>query len=138
MLHTKFQGHRSIGSEEEYILKVFTIYGHGGHLGHVTQLICKNCTAYQCSLFRWLFMGCSIINPALPILMKHLVIGQRQKAPNFLAFYWSQHRRLVSIGQHGVTTRVVHLLKRTVTSLITESDQIGPNHRIRPGCAGRA
>ena len=36
MLHTKFQGHWSIGSGEEDLLKVFTIYGHGGHFGHVT------------------------------------------------------------------------------------------------------
>ena len=35
MLHTKFQGHQSIGSEEEDVFKVFTIYGHGGHVGHV-------------------------------------------------------------------------------------------------------
>ena len=41
MLHTKFQGHRSIGSGEDF-LKVFTIYGHGSHLGHVTLLICIN------------------------------------------------------------------------------------------------
>ena len=41
MLHTKFQGHRSIGSGEEDF-KVFTIYGHGGHVGYVTQLICIN------------------------------------------------------------------------------------------------
>ena len=40
MLHTKFQGHRSIGSGEEDFFKVFTIYGHSGHVGHVTQLIC--------------------------------------------------------------------------------------------------
>ena len=40
MLHTKFPGHRSIGSgEEDFFFKVFTIYGHGGHVGHVTQLI---------------------------------------------------------------------------------------------------
>ena len=37
MLHTKFQGHRPFGSREEDFLKVFTIYGHGGHLGHVTR-----------------------------------------------------------------------------------------------------
>ena len=37
MLHTKFQGHRFIGSGEEDFFKVFTIYGHGGHVGHVTQ-----------------------------------------------------------------------------------------------------
>ena len=42
MLHTNFQGHRPIASGEEDFFKVFTIYGHGGHVGHVTQLICIN------------------------------------------------------------------------------------------------
>ena len=42
MLHTKFQGHGSIGSGEEDFFYVFTIYGHGSHVGHVTQLICIN------------------------------------------------------------------------------------------------
>ena len=41
MLHSKFQGHRSINSEEDF-LRFFTIYGHGGHLGHLTLLICIN------------------------------------------------------------------------------------------------
>ena len=77
----------------------------------------------------------SIIQLALSILMKHLVIGQREKAPNFSAFHWSPHGRMVSIG---LTTRVVHLPKRTKTSLITESNRSGPNHRIGLGCAGRA
>ena len=36
MLHTKFQGHWPLGSREKDFLKDFTIYGHGGHLGHVT------------------------------------------------------------------------------------------------------
>ena len=36
MLHTKFRGNRSIGSGEDF-RRVFTIYGCGGHLGHVTQ-----------------------------------------------------------------------------------------------------
>ena len=53
-------------------------------------------------------MECSIISPALSPLMKHLVIVQRKKAPNFLAFHWSPHGSLVSIGQHFMTTRVVH------------------------------
>ena len=39
MLHAKFQDHRTSNSGEEDILKVFTIYGHGGHLGHVTWTI---------------------------------------------------------------------------------------------------
>ena len=69
-------------------------------------------------------MECSIISPALSLFMKHLVIGQRQRAPNFSAIHWSPHGSLVSIGQHFVTTRVVHLPKRTDTSLITESDRI--------------
>ena len=66
--------------------------------------------------------------------MKHLVIGQCQKAPNFSAFHWSPHGSLVSIGQHFVTMRIVHLPIRAETSLITEWDQSGPNHRIGPGC----
>ena len=71
-------------------------------------------------------MECCIINPAPLLLMKHPVIGQRQKAPNFSAFHWSPHGSLVSIGQkHFVTTRVVLLPQRTETSLITESDQSG-------------
>ena len=68
-------------------------------------------------------MECSILNPALSLLMKHLVIGQRQKAPDFSVFHLPPHGSLVSIGQHFVTTRIVHLPKRTETSLITESDQ---------------
>ena len=63
--------------------------------------------ARQCVPLRRKFMECSINNPALSLLMKHLVIGQCQKAPNFSAFHWSPHGSLVSIGQHFVTTRVV-------------------------------
>ena len=39
MLHTKFRGNRSTGSGEEDFQRVSTIYGHGGHLGHVTSII---------------------------------------------------------------------------------------------------
>ena len=67
--------------------------------------------------------------------VKQLVIGQRQKAPKFSACHWSPHGSLVSIGHYFVTTRVVHLPKKTETSLITESDRSGLNHRIGPGCA---
>ena len=42
MLHTKFHENRPAGSREEDFLKVFTIYGHGGHLGHVTQIRLAN------------------------------------------------------------------------------------------------
>ena len=83
-------------------------------------------------------MECTIITPALSLLMKHLVIGRRQKAPNFLAFHWSPYGSLVPTGQHFVTMRVVHLQKKIATSLITKSEQNGSNHLIRPGCAGRA
>ena len=38
MLHTKFRGNRPAGSGEEDF-KCFTIYGHGGHLGHVTSIM---------------------------------------------------------------------------------------------------
>ena len=36
VLHAKFQDPRPLGSGEEDFYKVFTIYGHGGNLGHVT------------------------------------------------------------------------------------------------------
>ena len=83
-------------------------------------------------------MECSIINPALSHLMEHLVIGQHQTTPILSAFYWSPHGSLVSIGQQFVTTRIVHLPKRTETSFITEMDRSGPNHRLGVGFAGRA
>ena len=69
-------------------------------------------------------MECSIISPALSLLMKHLVTGQRHKTPNFSVFNWSPYGSLVYIGQHFKTTRVVHLPKRTETSLITKADLI--------------
>ena len=39
MLHTKFHGNRPAGSGEEDFYRVFTIYGHGGHLDHVTSIM---------------------------------------------------------------------------------------------------
>ena len=42
MLHTKFRENRPAGSGEEDFLRVFTIYGRGGHLGHVTQMLRTN------------------------------------------------------------------------------------------------
>ena len=47
MLHAKFQDHRTYGSGVEFFFKVFTIYGHGGHLGHVTWTIYINfCSSF--------------------------------------------------------------------------------------------
>ena len=39
MLHTKFRGNRPAGSTEEDFRRIFTIYGHVGHLGHVTSIM---------------------------------------------------------------------------------------------------
>ena len=41
MLHTKFHGNRPVpaGSGGENFLRVFTTYGCGGHLGHVTSIM---------------------------------------------------------------------------------------------------
>ena len=36
MLYTKFRGNLSAGSDDDF-QRVSTIYGHGGHLGHVTS-----------------------------------------------------------------------------------------------------
>ena len=42
MLHTKFPGNQPTGSGKEGFLRFFTIYGHGGQLGHVTWTIYTN------------------------------------------------------------------------------------------------
>ena len=42
MLQTNFLGNQSAGSGVEDFLRVFTIYGHGGHLGHVTSIMSSN------------------------------------------------------------------------------------------------
>ena len=82
-------------------------------------------------------MECSISSPALSLLMKHLVIGHRLKTPNFSFFHWSLRGSLVSIVQHFVATRVVHLPKSTETSLLTESDQSGSNYQLLQLCTAR-
>ena len=87
----------------------------------------NDCTARQCSPLRRKLMEHSINSPALSLFMKHLVIGQRLKTPNFSAFHWSPRGSLVFVGQYFVATRVVHLPKSIETSLITESDQSRPN-----------
>ena len=39
ILHTKITGNRSTSSREEDFLRIVTICGFGGHLGHVNQLL---------------------------------------------------------------------------------------------------
>ena len=39
MLHTKFRRNLPAGSGEVDFWRVFTIYGRGGHLGHVTSIM---------------------------------------------------------------------------------------------------
>ena len=47
MLHTKFRENLPASSGEEDFLRVFTIYGCGGHLGHMTQMLQTNfCSPY--------------------------------------------------------------------------------------------
>ena len=41
MLHTEFRRNRPLGSGEEFG-RVFTIYGRGRHLGHVTRIMLTN------------------------------------------------------------------------------------------------
>ena len=45
MLHTKFRENRPACSGEDF-LRVLTIYGRGGHLGHVTQMLQKYRSPY--------------------------------------------------------------------------------------------
>ena len=58
MLHTKFHGNWPTGSGEEDFLKVFTIYSHGGHLGHVTWTIYIN---FRSPFLRMLHINLALI-----------------------------------------------------------------------------
>ena len=73
------------------------------------------------------FTVCSIIKLATIAFDETSSYWSAPKAPKFSAFHWSPHGCLIAIGQHFVTTRVVHLPKRTETSVITESDQSRAN-----------
>ena len=68
-------------------------------------------------------MECSIINPALSLLMKHLVIVHCQEAPDFSAFHWSPNGILVSTGQH---------FHNHEGSTFTEKDRNKLNYRMGP------
>ena len=50
MLRTKFRGNRPADSGEEDFLVFFTIYGRGGHLGHLTRISQSNFR----SLYSWM------------------------------------------------------------------------------------
>ena len=76
------------------------------------------------------FTLCSIIKPATIAFDETSSYWSAPKAPNFSAFHWSPHGCLITIGQQFVTMRVVHLPKRTETSLITESDQSRAIHQL--------
>ena len=41
MLHNRFRRNWPAGSGEDF-LRLFNIYGHGGHLGHVTSIMPSN------------------------------------------------------------------------------------------------
>ena len=99
-----------------------------------------NCTARQClsmfavkaKIYRVLYKQSSSM--AFDEISSYWSV---LKSSYFSAFHWSPHACLVSIGQHFVTRRVVHLPKRTETSLITKSDQSGPNHNLLQLCTAR-
>ena len=67
MLHTKFHGNQPAGSGEEDFLRVFTIYGRGGHLGHVTSIMSSDfhflvAESFQTKFFKvLLYMGVAAI-----------------------------------------------------------------------------
>ena len=61
MLHTKFQGHRPFGSGKKDFFKIFIIYWHGGHLGHVT---CTVWTNFQSPISRRLHMKFDLNRPS--------------------------------------------------------------------------
>ena len=64
MLHTKFHGNRPAGSGEKDFQKVFTIYGHGGHLGHFTSSSCHQIfiSFYLKTFVQNLVQNCTVVS----------------------------------------------------------------------------
>ena len=114
-------------------------YGHNDHLGAATQFFLDKLHGPSMFAVKAKIYGL-LYNQSTSIAFDEAFSywSAPKKAPNFSAFHWSPHRSLVSIGQHLVTMRVVHLPKRAETSLITEMKRCGTKHRIGSGCAGHA
>ena len=68
MLHAKFQNQRPSGSGEEDFQKVFAIYSHGGHLGHVTWTIYIN---FRSPFLRMLQWSLALIGQAVSEMFEH-------------------------------------------------------------------
>ena len=62
-IHTKFRGNLPSGSGEKDFGRVFTIYGHGGHLDHVTSIISINFHFHvPKSLHKNLIKNCPVVS----------------------------------------------------------------------------
>ena len=76
-------------------------------------------------------MECSIIGPALSLLMKHLVISQHQKSPNFSAFHWSSYiARTINVRSSAKIYRVLFIgpaLSLLMKHLVIGRHQKAPN-----------
>ena len=57
MLQTKPQGHWAFGSGEEEFWRVFTIYRHDSHFGHVTRTIDTYLLSHEVSIWNFVFFG---------------------------------------------------------------------------------
>ena len=88
MLHAKFQNHRPSGSGEEDFLKVFAIYSHGSHLGHVTLIIYIN---VHCPFLMILHIKFGFDWPSgfiaeyvcifIMVMYMYIALGQGQRTP---------------------------------------------------------
>ena len=76
MLHAKFQDRRTSGSGEDFF-KVFTIYGHGGHHGHVTMTF----LLYIKFGFDWSSGFGEIRCLKIMVIDMYIAPGQRQTIP---------------------------------------------------------
>ena len=62
MLHTKFRGNRPTGSRVEDFEGFFTIYGHVGHLDHVTRIMPGSCKQIFISSYLKVFIQILVQN----------------------------------------------------------------------------
>ena len=104
MLHIKFQGNQSIGSEEKQRFTVLTIYRHSSHVGHVIPLFKQ--------LYFPLTWRLHIISEE-----KSFEIVDRRRTTDNRA--WLSYKLPHSLRLRRINTTAVHVMRDSLSMITT-------------------
>ena len=88
MLHTKFRRNWPAGSGVEDFLRVFTIYGRGGHLGHVTSIMSSDFHFHNLKAFiqKLVQIGTVVSEKSNLNFCMHTTLGQGQELTHISSY----------------------------------------------------